>query len=55
MTKAKFFDDVTIDKVLDAYKRLDYPLFVNGDFNMILILISSVYEIMRMWQIRLMT
>ena len=28
MTKAKFFDDVTIDKVLDAYKRLDYPLFV---------------------------
>lgn len=33
MTKAKFFDDVTIDKVLDAYKRLDYPLFVNGDFN----------------------
>lgn len=31
---AKFNNDVTIEKVLDAYARLSYPLFTNGDYNL---------------------
>lgn len=31
---AKFNDDVTIEKVIDAYRRCGYPLYTNGDYNL---------------------
>ena len=31
---AKFNKDVTIEQVIDAYTRLGYPLYTNGDYNL---------------------
>lgn len=33
MSNVKFIDKVTVDSVIEAYKRLNYPLFTNGDYN----------------------
>ena len=30
---AHYFDDLTVDVMLKAYKRVGWPLFVNGDYN----------------------
>lgn len=34
MANAKWFNSVTVDKVIAAYRKLDYPLCVNGDYNL---------------------
>lgn len=31
---AKFNNDVTVEKVIDAYHRCGYPLYINGDYNL---------------------
>lgn len=33
MTSKIKLSDITVDKVIDAYTRMKYPLFVNGDYN----------------------